>query len=71
MHVTPWFSPGGYDISVISLMSPSHAVSALNKLLIMQEGFSDIIPEVACILILSVLYFTGGIWIYKKRHMKF
>jgi len=69
MNLTPWFSIGGYGFSVISLMSPTHAVSALNKLLIMQEGLSEIIPELTCLVLLSVLYFVLGIWTYRKRHM--
>lgn len=69
MNITPWFSLKGYGFSVISLMSPTHAVSGLNKLLIMQEGFSGVVPEIVSLIILSILYFTGGIWFYKKRHM--
>jgi ABC-2 type transport system permease protein len=69
MNMTPWFSLNGYGISVMSLMSPTHAVSALNKLLIMQEGFSDILPEVVSLLILILLYFAGGIWVFRRRHM--
>jgi ABC-2 type transport system permease protein len=69
MNLTPWFSIKGYGFSVISLMSPTHAVSALNKLLIMQEGLPDIMPEVICLLVLCVVYFAGGIWVYRRRHM--
>ncbi len=69
MNITPWFSLKGYGFSVISLMSPTHAVSALNKLLIMQEEFSGVVPEIVSLILLSILYFTGGIWLYKKRHM--
>jgi ABC-2 type transport system permease protein len=69
INITPWFSLNGYGISVISLMSPTHAVSALNKLLIMQEGFSGIFPEMTCLVLLSILYFLLGIWVYRKRHM--
>jgi ABC-2 type transport system permease protein len=69
MNITPWFSVKGYGFSVISLMSPTHAVSALNKLLIMKEGLSAVMPEIISIIILSALYFTGGIWLYRKRHM--
>jgi ABC-2 type transport system permease protein len=69
MNITPWFSVKGYGFSVISLMSPTHAVSALNKLLIMQEGFSGIIPELVCLVLLSIFYFLLGTWAYRKRHM--
>jgi ABC-2 type transport system permease protein len=71
MNITPWFSLKGYGISAISLMSPTHAVSALNKLLIMQDGLSGVVPEMISLIILSILYFSGGIWLYRKRHMAF
>jgi len=69
MNVSPWFTIGDYGISVISMMSPTHAVSALNKLLIMQEGFTGVLPEVGSLVLLCVLYFALGIWVFRKRHM--
>ena len=70
MNVTPWFTAGGYPVSLISLMSPTHAVSALNKVLVMQQGFTDILPELISIVLLCIVYFYLGIWVYRKRHMK-
>jgi ABC-type multidrug transport system permease subunit len=70
MNSAPLFTIQGYEISLISLMSPTHAVSSLNKLLIMKEGFSGIVPEVICLVILSILYFAGGNWIFRRRHMQ-
>ena len=70
LNITPLFSIQDYGISVISLMSPTHAVSALNKLLIMKEGFSAVVPEVICLVILSIFYFAGGIWVFRRRHMQ-
>jgi hypothetical protein len=69
IRLSPWFTAGDYPITVISLMSPTHAVSALNKILIMQLDFSDILPELICITLLSMLYFSLGILAYRKRHM--
>jgi len=63
-------SVAGYDISLLSLLSPSHAVNALNKILFMQEGFSAIIPEIISLLILTVLYGVIGGWLYYRRHLK-
>ncbi len=65
-----WYSVAGYDISLISLLSPSHAVSALNKVLFMQEGFTAIIPELTALLILSMIYGIIGSWLYYRRHLK-
>lgn len=65
-----WFSVAGYDISVISLLSPSHAVSALTKVLFLQERFSGIIPEITSIIILSLIYGITGGWLYYRRHLR-
>lgn len=65
-----WCAVAGYEISLISLLSPSHAVSALNKVLFMQEGFSSIIPELSSLLILSLIYGIIGSWLYYRRHLK-
>lgn len=65
-----WFMVAGYDISLISLLSPSHAVNALNKILFMQEGFSAIIPEMISLVVLTVIYSLTGGWLYYRRHLK-
>lgn len=70
MNMPSWFSIQGYGFSVISLMSPTHAVSALNKLMIMQQGFSAILPEILSLTVLCMVYFAGGIWAYRRRHMQ-
>ncbi len=70
LNVNEWFSVGDYDISIISLLSPSHAVSALNKVLIMQQGFGNIIPEICMLILLSLLYFLAGVLFYRRRHMR-
>lgn len=70
LNVNEWFSIGDYGISIISLLSPAHAVSALNKILIMQQGFSGIITEIILLILLSSIYFIIGVWFFRKRHMK-
>jgi ABC-type multidrug transport system permease subunit len=70
IHIAPWFTVAGYPVSVISLMSPTHAVSALQKLLIMQESWRAVVPELVSLVILSAFYFLAGIWIFRRRHMR-
>jgi ABC-type multidrug transport system permease subunit len=70
IHVKPWFTVGGYPVSVIGLMSPTHAVTALQKLLIMQEGWSAVVPEMTALSLLCILYFALGTRVYRLRHMK-
>ncbi len=70
IHSRELFSIAGYPISWQSLMSPSHAVSAINKLWIMGLGLGDIMPEIISILVISLVYLLIGIWLFNRRHMK-
>ncbi|MEK6615408.1 MAG: hypothetical protein AABZ32_04755, partial [Bacteroidota bacterium] len=58
------------NFNVNGFLSPSHAVSALNKILIMKEGINAIIPEIICLVVLSAIYFLIGIVLFHKKHMK-
>jgi hypothetical protein len=51
-------------------MSPTHAVTALQKLLIMQEGWRSVVPEMIALSLLCILYFALGTRVYRWRHMK-
>ena len=64
------FSIAGYPVSIQGLMTPTHAISALNKTLIMNMNIKSIIPEIIAILSLSIIYFIIGAAIFKRRHMK-
>jgi len=66
----PIFSVAGYPITLQGFMSPSHAISALNKTLIMNMDMVSIIPEITAILILTIIYFIIGAAIFKHRHLK-
>ncbi|MBN2521610.1 MAG: ABC transporter permease [Bacteroidales bacterium] len=64
------FTIAGYPLNIQGLMSPTHAISALNKTLIMDMDFSSIIPEIVVIIILTIVYFIIGGLIYKRNHLK-
>jgi ABC-2 type transport system permease protein len=63
------FSLFGYPVTLQGLMSPTHAISALNKIMIMQMKLSDIIPEIIALILLTIIYFLVGLILYRKRHM--
>jgi ABC-2 type transport system permease protein len=65
------FSIGGYGLNLQGLMSPTHAVVAMKKVMLMDSGFMDIIPEISCLLGLTMVYFGIGIWLFNKRHFRF
>jgi ABC-type multidrug transport system permease subunit len=64
------FSIAGYPINIQGLMTPTHAISALNKTLIMNMDLSSIIPEIISIIVLTLIYFIIGGIIFKQRHLK-
>jgi ABC-2 type transport system permease protein len=64
------FTIAGYPINIQGLMTPTHAISALNKTLIMNMDASSIIPEIISIIVLTILYFLIGGYIFKQRHLK-
>ncbi|MEA4936159.1 MAG: ABC transporter permease [Paludibacter sp.] len=64
------FTIVGYPVNIQGLMTPTHAISALNKTLIMNMDFSSIIPEIISIIVLTIIYFIIGGIIFKKRHLK-
>jgi ABC-2 type transport system permease protein len=63
------FTIAGYPVNLQSLMSPTHAISALNKLLIMDMRLSDIIPELLVLILLTVIYFSAGLFFFQRRHL--
>ena len=66
----PLFSIAGYPLTIQGLLSPSHAISALNKTLIMNMDIMSIIPEIIAILVLTLLYFFIGASVFNRRHLK-
>jgi ABC-2 type transport system permease protein len=65
------FTIADYGINFQGLMSPTHAVIAMKKVLLMNYGFSEILPEIISLIVLTILYFAIGIWFFNRKHMKF
>jgi len=64
------FTIAGYPINIQGLMTPTHAISALNKTLIMNMDVSSILPEIISIIVLTIFYFLIGGILFKQRHLK-
>ena len=47
-----------------------HMGHALNKILTLGMGFEDVLYEIVAMLILSVIYFAAGVWLFKRTHMR-
>jgi ABC-2 type transport system permease protein len=70
LNTGSWFTIGGYSFAVNSLLSPVHAVSALNKVVFMQMGFMNIQPEIITLIVLILIYFSLGVWAFQYRHLR-
>jgi ABC-2 type transport system permease protein len=66
----PLFSIAGRTIGLWDFLPPTHAVVALNKVLTLGAGIGDVVYELATLVILSLLYFALGVWIFDRTHMK-
>ena len=64
------FTIWGRDFHLVDLLPPRHAVIALNKVFTLGAGLSDVVFELAALILLSVLYFGIGVWLFRKMHLK-
>jgi len=63
------FTVAGYPVTIQGLMTPTHAISALNKTLIMNMDMMSILPEIMAIITLTFIYFVVGAIIFNHRHL--
>ncbi len=64
------FTIFGYPVTIQGFMSPSHSIPALKKVMIMNMGLADIIPEIIALIVITVIYFIIGVWAFQRRHMR-
>lgn len=64
------FQVAGINISIYDLLPPTHAVLALNKILTLGSGLADVMYEIISLLVLSLVYYLIGIWIFQRRHLR-
>jgi ABC-2 type transport system permease protein len=65
----PLFTLGGHTIALFDFLPPTHAVVALNKVLTLGAGITDISYELTALFLLSMLYFAAGVWLFKRMHL--
>jgi lipopolysaccharide export LptBFGC system permease protein LptF len=63
------FTIAGYPVNIQGMMTPTHALSAMNKTFVLNMGISAILPEILAIILLTCVYFMVGVWLFKKRHL--
>ena len=63
------FHLAGHEVGLFDFLPPSHAVVALNKVLTLGAGLQEVTFELSALLLLSLLYFGAGVWLFQRLHM--
>jgi ABC-2 type transport system permease protein len=64
------FTLGGREIGLYDILPTTHAVAALNKILTLGADLSEVTFELSALVILSVIYFSIGVWMFKRFHLR-
>jgi hypothetical protein len=54
---------------LFDFLPPAHAVVALNKVLTLGAGLPEVAYELIALILLSILYFSVGVWLFQRLHM--
>jgi ABC-2 type transport system permease protein len=65
----PLFTLGGRTVGLFDILPPTHAVVAINKVLTLGAGLSDVLYELVMLLVLSAAYFAIGVWLFQRTHL--
>jgi ABC-2 type transport system permease protein len=60
----------GHPFSYADLLPPTHAVIALNKIFTLGAGLQEVTFELTALILLTVLYFSAGVWLFQRTQMK-
>ncbi len=64
------FSIDDFEFKLNGILSATHSVNALNKVLLMGQSPVKTLPDISTLVILTILYFIIGVWAFNRRHMK-
>ena len=70
VRALPLFTLGNHTYGLYDIFPPTHAVVALNKVMTLGAGLNEVGFELTALVILSVIYFALGVWLFKRNHMK-
>lgn len=64
------FEIGGTVIGLYDVLPTTHAVAALNKVFTLGAGLEQVVYEMGALILLSVVYFAVGVWLFQRMHLK-
>jgi len=65
----PLFIVAGHSITYASILPPTYAVIALNKVFTLGADLSEVSFELFMLTLLSSIYFLIGVWLFRRRQM--
>ncbi len=60
----------GHSLGLLDILPPSQAVVALNKVVSLGAGLDDILFELSVLIVLSIIYFAVGVWMFQKMYLR-
>jgi len=63
------FNVGGHAIELNEILPTTHAIAALNRVLSYDAGLGDIGYELTAVLVLTVIFYALGTWVFTRRHL--
>ncbi|MGD8454858.1 MAG: ABC transporter permease [Anaerolineales bacterium] len=64
------FTIAGHPFGLYDFLPPTHAVVALSKVMTLGAGLDEVVFELSALVILSVIYFALGVWLFQRKHMR-
>jgi ABC-2 type transport system permease protein len=64
------FNIGSFEFTIAGILSPTHSINALNKVLLLGLPPANTIPDITALIVLTIVYFVLGVWAFNRRHMK-
>jgi ABC-2 type transport system permease protein len=64
------FRLAGHPFYANDVLPTALTVKAFNKILNFQAGLGDVSFEIGGIVIMTTLYFTLGVWLFRRRHIR-
>jgi ABC-2 type transport system permease protein len=64
------FNIAGRPFGLYDFLPPTHAVVALSKVMTLGAGLGEVVFELTALVILSILYFALGVWLFQRKHMR-
>ncbi len=64
------FTVGDRAMNINDLLPTTHAINAMSKILNYGVGLRDVAFELAAIIVLTIVFFAVGVWVFTRRHMR-